>query len=250
MLSFVVFRLGYFFSNKNHDITRLDNLKTTLLYFENIPLFLLVAYLLTLLSALLCMVRSERIFRLLCCALVACLYTLKFSFGKISHESYPWVISSFFMIFLSHKSPLYKSNNLLIIRLTQTMLLSHYFIAGIWKIRDLYTLDSITKSNLGLEQVALSFVHGDSPNIFFMNTIAKYPMALALSFVLVVALQISTIFPIVFQRGFKQWGFLFLLFHLLMGISMGAWFVNNALAIVFFLIVTEVLLAELKSQKE
>lgn len=183
---------------------------------------------------------SHRWLRVFATILFLVVMSFTFSYGKGYHSAHIWFLSSVFACFLSVSQTLISQPNILFIRLTQASLLSFYFSAGVWKLRDmgLGPLDLAFRDHL-----AYAVAEGTGPGANAQVILMALPSwLLSLGFFIVVSFQLSCIFPVIKLQYFKIWGVAAFLFHLLTGVFLGVWFVPTMLAALFLLIVTEDLL--------
>ena len=206
-------------------------------------LFHIIFYLLSL-SLLLSAIASNK--KILKCFAVFCFlitFSIHYSYGKISHSHHVWLISSFLMLFFSSKSLLNSKQNIFLIRLIQSLTLSHYFISGVWKLKSIFN-SKYSLESLALEQVAYGLLEKGLNNHFLLDFFGLYygSKILGYGFFLIVVFQFSCIIPILLNRYFLLYGFLSILFHTSTAIVLFIKFKSTVLACLFFLILTELML--------
>ena len=131
--------------------------------------------------------------------------------------------------------------NLFILRLIQGVLLSHYFISGLWKIRSLIA----SKFEFSLQEILMEYIsvglarNRMEINVFLNILLHHIPAPLYFGFFCVLVFQITALLPLVLGRFFMFYGILAILFHFTTGIVLGIYFTPTILAVLFFLIVAE-----------
>ena len=136
-------------------------------------LFHIIFYLLSLSFCLSAIVSNKKILK---CFAVFCFlitFSINFSYGNIRHNSHPWLISSFLMLFFSSKFLLNSKHNIFLIRLIQSLTLSHYFISGVWKLKTIFNSE-YSLEVLALEQVAYSLFEEGLNNHFLLDFFGLY----------------------------------------------------------------------------
>ncbi len=170
------------------------------------------------------------------------LYYAWFSaFGSTVNMMLIWLISSIVFIFFDEEEAISSEKNKGIIALLQTITLSHYFIAGLWKLRSLMEDFSVTFFKAGvLENYAYSVAEG-KVGLRLVTTFliedAKFLLYLGMGVVLF--FQLSTLYPVLTRKHLKVFGALCLVFHTTVLIFTGIPFYDMALASIFFLYVVE-----------
>ena len=129
------------------------------------------------------------------------------------------------------------------IRLIQSLILSHYFISGIWKLKTILNLE-YSLEMLALEQVAYALLEKGLNNHFLLDFFGLYygSKVLGYGFFLIIVFQLSCIIPILLNRYFLLYGFLSILFHTSTAIALFISFKPTVMACLFFLILTELML--------
>lgn len=210
------------------------------LIFLNLPVWTHSLFLLCCLgSCVLCILIPNRYLKIITSVLVLLIFSLRYSYGKIDHENHIWMISSVLMCFVSSEKSLNSKENLFTLRLTQALLLSHYFISGLWKLRYLfeYSIQDMT-----LEVIAYTLIrYANEPNIFLKALLYQYPIVLYFGFFCILIFQLSSLAPVFLNRFFVLYGILTALFHISTGITISVYFLSTVPAVLFFLIIAEVM---------
>ena len=94
--------------------------------------------LLALFFCLFCVLIPHKYLKILCSVFVLLFISIEYSYGKVSHSRHVWMLSSVLMCFLSSDQTLKSKSNYLTLRLMQALILSHYFMSGLWKMRSLF----------------------------------------------------------------------------------------------------------------
>ena len=250
LLFYVLLTKGYFFLN--HQPTHFPDYvmfayPLKFLYtpsdtpLKMITIFHACFFLISLLICLLSVLFNKKIIKIFCNLLFLLIISIANSYGKINHPHHIWMISSVIMLFFSSNSSLHSNHNKFIIRLIQSLTLSHYFISGLWKLRGLigdqfeYSLKEIA-----MEHVAYS-VGGSDLESVILDLLIHYDL-LGFGLLLVIVFQLSCILPIFTHSFFMFYGCLTLLFHTSTGIVLNIYFLPTPLACLFFLILTEFML--------
>ena len=205
-----------------------------------------VFFLIALFFCLLCVFRQDRVLRVLTLFFVLILFSIYYSYGKIGHNNHAWILSSILLCFFDSKQSLNSKYNFFFLRLTQGILLSHYFISGLWKLRNMYSSGfSFSFTEIATEYIAqVSLKH----EMHFILKLLLYeiPLFLGFSYFCVLFFQLTALTPIFLNRYFKFYGVLAVLFHLSTGISLITYFSQTVLAVLFFLIFSESLREKLE----
>lgn len=167
-----------------------------------------------------------------------------YSDGKIHHSYHVWLISSLVIIFYNDKEVITHKKNIKIIRLIQTVALSHYIFSGLWKIRSLGNIFNIEySSKILLDHIAFTIAEGTFPNkVYVNNLINHYPAAIGVLFISAVIIQLLCAVPIFFNKYFMLFGSLMIIFHLLAKISLGIGFQNTIYFLIYFFIIIELVI--------
>ena len=124
------------------------------LQFFNLPTEIhFIFFCFALFFCLFCIFYPSKYLKIVTSILFLIIFSIKFSYGsgKISHSFHPWLISCILMCFVSSDKKLTSQTNLLVFRLIQSILLSHYFISGLWKIRRIVS----TKFQFSFKEIIL-----------------------------------------------------------------------------------------------
>ena len=156
--------------------------------------------------------------------------------GIITHEYFPIMISVVFMCFMGTS----KERNLLILRMIQSSLLCHYFISGLWKIRNLDTIWSIDYLARTMFDHMVGTAISTNRGILAMELFSEPHFLLGLGYAGVILFEITAILPIFFNRLFFAYGVMAILFHLSTAVFAGTYSVNTLSLIIFFLLWCEV----------
>lgn len=166
--------------------------------------------------------------------------SILFSYGKIHHSEHIWMFSSVIFCFIAHQEPLSSLRNILVIRLTQTILLSFYFISGLWKLRE---LGFSNWREAALEHISHAIAEGNGPGEQLQQLLLQdHVWLVTAGFSLVILFQLSAVFPVFTMKHFKVWGIGAVFFHLSTGVALGIWFSSMALAALLILVIFEILL--------
>ena len=150
-----------------------------------------------------------------------------------------FILSSVLACFFNDKKTLNFSWNFFILRLTQGVLLSHYFISGLWKIRRMIlTHFEFSFQEILTEHIVYALVDYDK-HFLFKFLLYENPWFLSLGYFCVLLFQLTALTPIFFNRWFKLYGVLAILFHFSTSIVLGVYFWETVLAVLLFLIIAE-----------
>ena len=176
----------------------------------------------------------------LACAIFLILYPYKY----IGHHNHIWMISSVLMCFFSSSQDLKSKTNCFIIRLIQALILSHYFISGLWKLRTLFSVKfTIPIKDMLLEAMAYAqTIRGLEFHAFVKILLYQYPELLSVGFFCTLVFQLTALFPVIFNNLIVLYGILAILFHFLVGITTGIYFSHTVLAILFFFVIVETMM--------
>lgn len=245
MLSFVVLMLGSFFS-KGPAITPiyiwhvsfLNNLdlNPNILY----PLIFSITYI----SIILNILYEKKALKIFTFIFMITLFSLRYSFGHISHPNHIWIWSSLFFIFIDPKKEITSRSN---IKTFQFLIATHfliYFNAGIWKLRSLirnndFSLVSIKDSSL--ESIGVSLAHGLKINPAILDFFINYQDIAGIGFFFIIAFQLSTILPLIKYELAPKFFILSIFFHLITGIFTGHWYMQTAFMCFYLYFLTSTL---------
>ena len=198
-----------------------------------------VIFLLALFCCLLSVFKPWRALRAVTSLFVLVVFSILYSYGKIDHNSHAFILSSVLVCFFDENEDLSSQPNFFVLRLIQGMLLSHYFISGLWKLREMIS----ARFGFSLKEIATEYIAYSlsEQKLHFLLEFLVYsvPWLLSFGYFCVLVFQLSALAPIIFNRFFKLYGVLAVLFHLLTGISVFAYFSNTVLAVLFFLVIAE-----------
>ena len=216
------------------------------LNFLNLPILIhSLLFLFSLFFCLLCIITPNKYVKLITSILVLLIFSIKYSYGQIHHENHIWMISSILICFFSVNKTLISKANLFTLRLAQSILLSHYFISGLWKVR--YLLKYSFK-DIVLEVTAWTFtIYVEGPNILSNILLYQYPGILYFGFLCVLVFQMLSLVPIFLNRLLVLYGILAVLFHISSSVFIGISFYSTVFAVLYFLIITETMI---KKEKE
>ena len=207
------------------------------LAFLKLPLEIqLVIGLMALFFCLLSIFKFWRVLRMLTSLFVLVLFSILSSYGKINHDYHAFILSSVLVCFFNEGKSLNSSWNFFILRLIQGMLLSHYFMSGLWKLREMISSRfAFSFSEIAMEYIAYTWRNMHPILQFLLNE----SWLLGLGYFCVLLFQLTALAPIFLNRFFKTYGALAVLFHFSTGISMAIYFFPTVLALLFFLIIAE-----------
>ncbi|MCZ0932729.1 MAG: hypothetical protein OXJ52_06230 [Oligoflexia bacterium] len=197
-----------------------------------------VIFLLALFFCLLSVFSHGRTLRVLTSLFVLVLFSIMYSYGKISHSEHAFILSSALVCFFSESKSLNSSWNFFVLRLIQGLVLSHYFISGLWKLREMIS----SRFEFSLQEIAMeSIAHSlAEQNIhFILKFLLEEPWLLSFGYFCVLVFQLTALTPIFLNRFFKLYGALAVLFHLSTGISVITYFASTVLGVLFFLVIAE-----------
>ena len=239
-LFIVIYQRGYWFINSVSDLGPDYIFFAKPLGFFNLPVEIRsVIFLLTLFFLCFAIFKPQRILRILTSLLVLILFSILYSYGKINPSSHAFILSSVLVCFFNENRGLNSKQNFFILRLIQGVLLSHYFMSGLWKLREMIsTRFEFSLSEIVTEYIAYKYF---DQNMHFLLKLLLYEQAWLLGFgyFCVLLFQLSALTPILLNRYFKLYGVLALLFHFSTGIFFSVYFSPTVLAALFFFIIAE-----------
>ena len=201
-------------------------------------------YLSALLLCFACIIRPSKIVRICTSVLVLLTISINYSYGKISSSIYIWMISSVLLCFFSLSQPMKSRKNLFLIRFVQGLLLSHYFISGLWKLRSIIASKfQFSFSDIVKEYIAYGFAESAGGGL--VQTFLKMPIGsifLSFGYLFVLVFQLTSLLPVFYNRLFVFYGWVAVLFHFSTGVILNIYFKPTVLAVLFFLIITEFLM--------
>ena len=210
-------------------------------FFEVPPILHSALFLMAFFLTLFCMFKPYRILRIAQSFFVLIVFSVFYSYGKVDHPYHPWILSSLFVCFFNEIKPLNSSQNFFQLRLIQGLLLSHYFMSGLWKLRYLFKSEfPYSFQSIITEYIAYGMAEKppyNNPLLDFF--LYQQPWLLSLGYICVLLFQITSLAPIFFNRFFVFYGVLACLFHLATGLVLSIYFFPTVLALLFFFIVAE-----------
>jgi hypothetical protein len=160
-----------------------------------------------------------------------------YAFGKIDSTYSIWISASFAFLLYTEKLPFYEKRNALIIDLLQAMILTEYFIAGLWKTRAIVSMPPGWDLHQAQAQnVAIAIAEGSKLNDIFMKIFLGQPAILTLGFFAVLLFQLTALVPVFLRQFRPHWGWMALTFHFGAGLTLGTWFSGRSFAVAFFII--------------
>ena len=209
------------------------------LNFFNLPVEIhSVIFLLTLFFCLFCIFKPWRTLQVLASLFILVLVSIADSYGKIIWGYHTLVYSSILICFFDANKSLNSKQNFFILRLTQGIFLSHYFMSGLWKLRKMIS----AHFEFSLYEIAgtyLAYTLDPKGMNFIVELLVYNPWFLSFSYFCVLLFQLSALTPVFLNRYFKLYGVLALLFHLFTGISMDIYFFRTVVLVLFFFIIAE-----------
>ena len=240
----VLFNLTYGFINK------IPSEKINYIFFAKIlnflpfppsPIINSILFLVTTFLTLLCVFRPEKKFlKIGQSFFILITFSVFYSYGKISHSNHSWILSSILVCFFNETKNLKSTQNLFVLRLIQAILLSHYFISGIWKLRELIQERfQYSFQDIATEYIAYGIVGHAYQNNPLLDILLSVPGLLGFGYIFILLFQITSLTPVFLNRFFVFFGVLACLFHLAIGIVLNIYFNATVLAVVLFFIIAE-----------
>ena len=239
LLFFVLYSRSYLFINWISPLEPEYIFFAKLLSFFKLPVEIQsVICLLALFFCLLALFKSWRFLRVLTSFLVLVFFSIMYSYGKIGHSDHAFILSSVLVCFFHEKKSLNSKWNFFILRLIQGLLLSHYFISGLWKLREMISSRfEFSLQEIAMEYIAYTLVQQNIHPI--LQFLLNEPWLLSFGYFCVLIFQLTALAPIFLNRFFTLYGALAVLFHLSTGISLITYFPSTVLALLFFLVIAE-----------
>lgn len=193
-------------------LSRIDNPMNFLL-----PFFVVVIALL-----LLSLFKPWNIWIKSCEALSAFLFlAIYFSFGKIDHSFYSFLLSSLFIALITQQNEekdILNSRNRLALQSASAIFLFLYGLSGLWKLRfllsEIFQSMSLTPLFGTLSfQVAKNMMESGSDNPLSLWLIQTAPGVQAICWLLIIAFEFLCFFVIFRPSLYRIWGILLILFH-------------------------------------
>ncbi|MDE0092724.1 MAG: hypothetical protein OXN83_05525 [Oligoflexia bacterium] len=197
-----------------------------------------VIFLLALFCCLLSIFKPWRSLRVLNSLFILILISIVSSYGKIDYPYHAFVLSSVLVCFFNENKDLNSRPNFFILRLIQGMFLSHYFMSGLWKLREMISV----RFEFSLYEIAGTYIAytltpgGTNP---IVELVLHNPWLLSFGYFCVLIFQLTALIPVFLNQFFKLYGVLALLFHLSTGVSMDVYFVPTVMMVLFFFIIAE-----------
>lgn len=234
-----LFKDGAYFLNLNMPNPNYVMFAKLLNVFAYGPWIYPVFYILGILTLALTIFFNQLIFRIAASFFILLLISMKYSFGHIDHSQHAWMISSVILCLINTDKDLHAEWNHFVLRLTQSLLLCPYFIAGIWKLRDLH----FPLAGIAFNNISSAIAEGSGPNHFIKNILfVDFPFLVTLGFIAVILFECSAFVPIVTGKYFRTWGILAILFHFATGVAMGIRYSDKVILLGFFFIFSEYLI--------
>ncbi len=170
--------------------------------------------------------------------------SLQYSYGKINNDQHPWMFAAIFFSFIGTSKSLASRRNRFFLRLTQSVLLTSYFIAGIWKMRELVQLNGIGDVQ---KEVLNSFAYAIAEGSIRLDSFREWFLLehkgiLVLGMLLVLVFELSVILPVILDRYYWAFGIFAILFHLNNGLFLGIPFVPTIYALALIVVLGDILL--------
>ncbi len=180
-------------------------------YFLNFlpePSLILIALSFLLLICLgFCLWNLNQLCRIAAAVIASILTFSAFSFGKINHPTNVWLISAFLMIFFDPKRGFREKPNLYIYDLIQTVILTTYFISGLWKLRDWWSAgSSFDFQSSILSAVAYSIAEGNGPSPVLYPLLDHQAWVFVFGFFVMLLFQLTTVFAVFVRKYRPLWG--------------------------------------------
>ncbi|GEM_PF-5058698 len=183
--------------------------------------------------------RNERRYKVMAAIAVNWIYfNLFYLKGEYFYSCHPWLISSIFMASIGFTN---KENQKVMLRILQTLLLSHYFFTGLWKLRSL-RFDNLFKMLYEGTLEHFAYILGDKNyGLPFLTEflIEKAPLFLVMGFAIIILFQLSSVVAIFwhpYRRSFI-WGIF--LFHAVVLLVTGIPFLFTPVALYLMVIVAD-----------
>ena len=199
-------------------------------------------YLFGLLFMFICIFKQNKYLQIITSLLFLMAVSFIYSqFGWLAHSLQFWLISSVLICFFSANQTFKSKANYFILRLIQAILLSHYFMAGLWKLRVLFSSKfHFSFQEIISEYIAYTIAEGSLIiHPLLQILLYQYPKLLSFGFICVLIFQISSLLPVFFNKFFIFYGILTCFFHLSTSLCLGLPFSYTMLAALFFLVLSE-----------
>lgn len=200
----------------------------------------LTSYLLSFLFAILNILRSSRLLRVIFFLLFLLFISLKYSFGTISHPVHIWIYSTFIMCFIFEERNIDYFINKRLIMSVRVIFFSIYLNAGLWKVRglmksmsDLSLINALRESSQ--EAIGVSIAHGRYMNESLYSVVQLNENLVIFGFVSVILFQLSCIIPILLDKFVTLYLVGVIIFHTFTGIALGHWYLQTVYMALFLL---------------
>ena len=196
-----------------------------------------IIFLLSVFFCLFSVFKPYRVLRIITSFFVLVIFSILFSYENIHRNWHSWILSSILVCFFNEKQSLNSSTNFFILRFIQGMLLSHYFISGLWKLRlMLSSRFQFSLQEIAIDNVLQSLFEDIYP---LLEILIRHSWLLGFGYFCVLIFQLTALLPVFLNKFFKLWGVLAILFHTSTGVSMSIYFPQTVLSILLFLIIAE-----------
>ncbi len=202
------------------------------------PLFYVGSVVLCLIAAGLTAIFPEKLpLRLLTFLLFTLVVCNQFTFEMhVNMLGHAWVIVSFALCFWSRRL----ERQAQVLRVIQVLLLAHYFMSGLWKVRYLaknlidHPAGAVIYSTV-FDPIAECIFEGNFIRPELIEALVHHPGFATLGWISVIAFQIFAFVPVTQPRYVRTWGIMAVAFHVTIGLVMGIWFTSTMLAALYFL---------------
>lgn len=172
--------------------------------------------------------------------------------GLIGHHSHVWPIASVVLIFISDIGENFSARDLIIVRAAQALALVPYFLAGVWRLLSVMSIDGFRNKLLAIhefpkEVMAYSVAEGGGPLPDVAPWIKAFPNVILTGLLIFWAFELLAIVPVFAPRWTRIWGWWALVFHLSIGLTLSIWFTPMILSSFYLLVLTEEYLDRAKS---
>ena len=196
-------------------------------------------FLLALFLCLFLTLKTYKGLQILTALLVLILVSIINSYGKIMYNWHVLVLSVVLVLFFNKNQDLNSKQNFFVLRLIQGLLLSHYFMSGLWKLRKMASAHfEFSLYDIVGTYIAYTLVPEEGGS-FIVEWLIGNPWLLSFSYVCVLIFLLSSLTPIFLNKYFKFYGILAILFHLATGISMEIYFFHTIVPVLYFFIIAE-----------
>lgn len=203
----------------------------------------IILYFVTLFLCARCIFYHDKNSLIGCCFFFILLFWVKDELTRERIGEFGWRLSMILVCFLAPKEDLFSPKNFKKIDLFQKILLSHYFLAGAWKLITFIKSESPINylKFAGTEAVAETIAEGFGPPPILFELIRQFPYIVTLGFIGVIIFQLSTALPIFFRLPILYWGFGAVIFHMITGLFIGFWFYKTTIIVLLFIVYPNIL---------